>query len=117
MIEPRDDPARYDQEFFLALHDWKGYLTASEDGTMNPTYAVSTINGKAMGSGDPLRVKQGEHILLHVLNSSPTEVHWIALAGHELACHGARWQPCPDSPDGAHAAARASGARVRRWSR
>jgi FtsP/CotA-like multicopper oxidase with cupredoxin domain len=84
MIEPRDNPARYDQEFFLALHDWSGYLLASDDGAMNPSYAVATINGKAMGSGEPLRVKQGQHILLHVLNSSPTEVHWIALAGHSL---------------------------------
>ena len=24
MIEPRENPARYDQEFFLALHDWAG---------------------------------------------------------------------------------------------
>src|SRR5580704_1056125 len=82
MIEPRDDPARYDQEFFLALHDWAGYLLASDDGAMNPSYAVATINGKAMGFGEPLRVKEGQRILLHVLNSSPTEVHWIAFAGH-----------------------------------
>jgi FtsP/CotA-like multicopper oxidase with cupredoxin domain len=84
MIEPRDDPARYDQEFFLALHDWGGYMLASDDGAMNPSYAVATINGKAMGFGEPLRVKQGQRILLHILNSSPTEVHWIALAGHTL---------------------------------
>src|ERR1700723_471142 len=77
MVEPRDDPARYDQEFFLALHDWAGYLLASDDGAMNPGYAVATINGKAMGFGEPLRVKQGQRILLHILNSSPTEVHWI----------------------------------------
>jgi FtsP/CotA-like multicopper oxidase with cupredoxin domain len=75
MIEPRADPARYDEEFFLALHDWDGYLLASDDGAMNPTYNVSTINGKAMGFGEPLRVKQGQRLLLHVLNSSPTEVH------------------------------------------
>jgi FtsP/CotA-like multicopper oxidase with cupredoxin domain len=84
MIEPRVDPARYDQEFFLALHDWDGYLLASDDGAMNPSYNVATINGKAMGFGEPLRVKQGQRILLHVLNSSPTEVHWIAFAGHTL---------------------------------
>jgi FtsP/CotA-like multicopper oxidase with cupredoxin domain len=84
VVEPRDDPARYDQEFFLALHDWAGYLVANEDGAMNPSYAVATINGKAMGSGEPLRVRQGERILLHVLNSSPTEVHWISLAGHSF---------------------------------
>ncbi len=51
---------------------------------MNPSYEVSTINGKTMGAGEPLRVKQGERVLLHILNSSPTEVHWIALAGHSL---------------------------------
>jgi FtsP/CotA-like multicopper oxidase with cupredoxin domain len=84
MIEPRDNPARYDQEFFLALHDWGGNLLASDDGAMNPSYTVATINGKAMGFGEPLRVKQGQRIVLHVLNSSPTEVHWIALAGHSL---------------------------------
>ncbi len=84
MIDTRDEPGRYDQEFFLALHDWDGHLLASDDGAMNPSYNVATINGKAMGFGEPLRVSQGQRILLHVLNSSPTEVHWIALAGHRL---------------------------------
>jgi FtsP/CotA-like multicopper oxidase with cupredoxin domain len=82
MVEPRVNPAAYDREFFLALHDWEAHLLANEDGAMNPSYAVATINGKAMGYGEPLRVKQGQRVLLHVLNSSPTEVHWIALAGH-----------------------------------
>jgi FtsP/CotA-like multicopper oxidase with cupredoxin domain len=95
MIEPRDNPARYDQEFFLALHDWDGYLLASDDGAMNPSYAVATINGKAMGFGEPLRVKQGQRILLHVLNSSPTEVHWIALAGHSLRVVALDGNPVP----------------------
>jgi FtsP/CotA-like multicopper oxidase with cupredoxin domain len=82
MIEPRENPARYDQEFFLALHDWNGQLLSSDDGAMNPVYEHSTINGKMMGAGEPLRVKQGDRVLLHILNSSPTEVHWVALAGH-----------------------------------
>ena len=84
LIEPANDPARYDREFFLVLHDWNGRLTASDDGAMNPTYAVSTINGKVMGSAEPLRVERGQRVLLHVLNSSPTEVHWVSLAGHPL---------------------------------
>jgi FtsP/CotA-like multicopper oxidase with cupredoxin domain len=95
MVEPRDDPARYDQEFFLALHDWSGYLLANEDGAMNPSYAVATINGKAMGFGEPLRVKMGQRILLHVLNSSPTEVHWIALAGHAFRVVALDGNPVP----------------------
>lgn len=84
LIEARTDPGRYDREFFLTLHDWEARLSASEDGAMNPVYAVSTINGKVMGAGEPLRVRQGERVLLHVLNTSPSEVHWIAVAGHEL---------------------------------
>ena len=95
MVEPRDDPSRYDQEFFLALHDWSAYLVATDDGAMNPSYAVATINGKAMGYGEPLRVKQGQRILLHVLNSSPTEVHWIALAGHSLQVMSLDGNPVP----------------------
>lgn len=82
LIEPRENPARYDQEFFLNLHDWNGFLIPSDDGNMNPTYEVSTINGKTMGFGEPLRVKQGQTALMHVLNSSPSEVHWISLSGH-----------------------------------
>src|ERR1700677_4936857 len=97
MVEPRENPARYDQEFFLALHDWDGYLLANEDGAMNPSYALATINGKVMGFGEPLRVKQGQRILLHVLNSSPTEVHWIALAGHSFRVVALDGNPVPTS--------------------
>ena len=95
MIEPRDEPGRYDQEFFLALHDWGGYLLASDDGSMQPSYNFATINGKIMGSGEPLRVKQGQRVLLHVLNSSPTEVHWISIAGHELRVIALDGNPAP----------------------
>jgi FtsP/CotA-like multicopper oxidase with cupredoxin domain len=83
-IEPRDDPGQYDQEFFLCLHDWYGYLRSGDDGAMSTAYAVSTVNGKTLGHGEPLRVREGERILLHVLNSSPTDVHWISMSGHDL---------------------------------
>ena len=55
-IEPRDHPGRYDQEIFLALHDWDGELESSGDGAMDPVYNVSTINGRVLGFGEPLRV-------------------------------------------------------------
>ncbi len=94
-IEPRENPARYDQEFFLALHDWDGQLMGSGDGSMNPAYDFSTINGKVLGFGEPLRVKQGKHVLLHILNSSPTEVHWLALAGHQFRVIALDGNPVP----------------------
>ncbi len=74
----------FDREVFFALHDWEGQMLASDDGSMMPMYEVSTINGKTLGFGEPLRVRQGERVQLHILNSSPTEVHWIALAGHQF---------------------------------
>ncbi len=84
MIEPKENAGAYDREVFLALHDWGGRMVGGGDGSMNPEYEVSTINGKMLGFGEPLKVKQGERVLMHVLNSSPTEVHWVAIAGHRF---------------------------------
>ena len=84
LVEPRDNPAPYDREVFLGLHDWRGHFLGSDDGSMNPVYDVTTINGKMLGFGDPIKVKQGERVMMHILNSSPTEVHWISLAGHSF---------------------------------
>jgi FtsP/CotA-like multicopper oxidase with cupredoxin domain len=95
LIEPRSNPARYDREVFLALHDWGGHMMGSDDGYMNPVYDVSTINGKMLGFGEPVRVKQGERVLLHLLNSSPSEVHWIALAGHSFHVIALDGNPVP----------------------
>lgn len=95
LVEPRENPARYDHELFLALHDWNAHLLASDDGAMNPSYEVSTINGKTLGFGEPLRVRQGQQVLLHILNSSPTEPHWVALAGHTLRVVALDGNPVP----------------------
>jgi FtsP/CotA-like multicopper oxidase with cupredoxin domain len=45
-------------------------------------YNSFTINGRMLGSGEPIRVKQGERILFHVLNGSATEIRSLALPGH-----------------------------------
>jgi FtsP/CotA-like multicopper oxidase with cupredoxin domain len=95
MIEPRQNPGKYDREIFLALHDWSGHFEGGDDGFMKPLYDVSTINGKMLGFGEPLRVKQGERVLIHLLNSSPTEVHWIALAGHSFHVVSLDGNPVP----------------------
>src|ERR1700722_1053522 len=44
-IEPRENPARYDQEFFLALHDWDANLLGNEDGSMARASDVPPITG------------------------------------------------------------------------
>ena len=84
MVEGAHEPGDFDQEVFLNLHDWEGRDMSSDDGSMNPAYEVTTVNGRMLGFGDPVRVKQGQRVLMHILNSSPTEVHWVALAGHRF---------------------------------
>jgi FtsP/CotA-like multicopper oxidase with cupredoxin domain len=45
-------------------------------------YGSFTINGRMLGHGEPIRVKRGERVLLHVLNGSATEIRSLALPGH-----------------------------------
>ncbi len=45
-------------------------------------YDSFTINGKMLGHGEPIRVKQGERVLFHVLNGSAGEIRSLALPGH-----------------------------------
>jgi FtsP/CotA-like multicopper oxidase with cupredoxin domain len=40
-------------------------------------------------------VKSGERILLHILNSSPSEVHWIAFSGHQFQVIALDGNPVP----------------------
>jgi FtsP/CotA-like multicopper oxidase with cupredoxin domain len=94
-VEPRENPARYDQEFFLTLHDWDGTMVGSDDGSMSPIYNISTINGRVLGFGEPLRVKQGQRVMMHVVNTSATEPHWLALAGHRFRVVALDGNPVP----------------------
>jgi len=45
-------------------------------------YRYFTINGRMLGHGEPVKVKQGEWVLFHVLNGSATEIRSLALPGH-----------------------------------
>jgi FtsP/CotA-like multicopper oxidase with cupredoxin domain len=45
-------------------------------------YRSFTINGRMLGHHDPVRVKQSERVLFHVLNGSATEIRSLALPGH-----------------------------------
>ena len=59
------------------------------------SYGAFTINGRMLGHGEPLRVKQGEHVLLHVLNGSATEIRSLALPGHVFRVVALDGNPVP----------------------
>ena len=42
-------------------------------------YGSFTINGRMLGYDEPIRVKQGERVLFHILNGSATEIRSVAL--------------------------------------
>lgn len=92
-VEPAGgDAGRYDQEQFIVLHDWEPYYAASDDGSMMVNYACGSVNGKMLGHGEPITVREGQRVLFQILNASATDAHWLAFAGHKfqvLAMDGA----------------------------
>jgi FtsP/CotA-like multicopper oxidase with cupredoxin domain len=84
MIDPANHSARYDQESFLALHDWNGYLSGAADGYQEVAYNHATINDKMLGFGEPLRVRPQQRVLFHILNASATLIHTLAFSGHKF---------------------------------
>jgi FtsP/CotA-like multicopper oxidase with cupredoxin domain len=69
----------------------KGMLHGYEVG-----YTYFTINGKMLGHGEPVRVKQGERVLFHILNASATEIRSLALPGHSFEVVALDGNPVPN---------------------
>jgi len=59
-------------------------------------YASFTINGRMARHGEPIRVKQGERVLFHVLNGSATEIRSLALPGHSFHVVALDGNPVPN---------------------
>jgi FtsP/CotA-like multicopper oxidase with cupredoxin domain len=111
----------YDQEHFLALRDWEPFFTSTmeddDDDTHNdPVFekpsTISTdpnglevgsmtysINDKSLGFGEPIRVRQGQRVLLHLLNASAIENLRVALAGHKMRVIALDGNPVPRPQD------------------
>jgi FtsP/CotA-like multicopper oxidase with cupredoxin domain len=105
-VEPATHPGSYDQEHFLALRDWEPFFTTTmeddDDDTHNdPVFEKPTtintdpngleigsmiysMNDKSLGFGEPIRVREGQRVLLHLLNASAIENRRVALAGHRM---------------------------------
>jgi len=59
-------------------------------------YSSFTINGRMLGHGTPIRVKQRERVLFHVLNASATEIRSLALPGHSFRVVALDGNPVPN---------------------
>ncbi|HUN63119.1 MAG TPA: multicopper oxidase family protein [Candidatus Sulfotelmatobacter sp.] len=96
-IEPKNEPGRYDAEVPLCLHGWKPYLTSGAgEGTLEPAYNLFSINSHALGHGEPVRVREGQRVLLRILNANATMTHQLALAGHQFEVVSLDGNPVPN---------------------
>jgi len=59
-------------------------------------YDLFTINGRMLGHGESIRVKQGQRVLFHVLNGSATEIRSLALPGHTFHVVALDGNPVPN---------------------
>jgi FtsP/CotA-like multicopper oxidase with cupredoxin domain len=92
LIEPRDDPGRYDREETIVLHAWQPRWVILQDLRRGPpadnglevAFDAASLNGRALGHGPPIRVRQGERVLFRMLNASPTMDVSLALPGHRF---------------------------------
>lgn len=109
LVEGRDQPANYDQEVNLAIHHWEPRFvpmvenlraaSANRPQTSGSDvgYKYATINSHLLGEGEPLHVKQGQRILMRLLNASATENVVLALPGHSFEILSMDGNPVPNS--------------------
>jgi FtsP/CotA-like multicopper oxidase with cupredoxin domain len=127
-IEPKDNPGAYDRVVFLVLKEFNPSFSrvgdmASDALVGDPiaslqqmgkladenakdktkgyevSYELFSINGRMLGHGDPIRVKEGERVLFHVLNASATEIRSLALPGHVFRVIALDGNPVPTPAD------------------
>src|SRR5436309_4544932 len=120
-IEPKNNPGSYDQEIFLATKEFEPFFGAEEMESSDEAdpdferrkkeaqqkqekpngweigYQRFTINGKCLGYGEPIRVKEGQRVLFHILNASATEIIQLALPGHQFQVVALDGNPAPQS--------------------
>jgi FtsP/CotA-like multicopper oxidase with cupredoxin domain len=116
-VDGAHDPGLYDKELFLTLRDWEPFFTGTMDDEDDDTHngpapekpatlntdpnglevgsMTYSINDKALGSGDPIRVREGQRLLIHFLNASAIENRRIALAGHKMKVIALDGNPVP----------------------
>ena len=66
-----------------------------ELGFFSLTRRLNSINGKSLGAGEPIRVKQGDRVMMHLLNASASMNRSVALPGHHFRIVSLDGNPVP----------------------
>ncbi len=97
IVEAKSEPGAYDAEMPIVLHEFDPYFSTGSMGDVN--YRIFTINGKMLGAGEPIRVRQRQRVLLRVLNASASLTHRLALPRHTFRVIAMDGNPVPTPRD------------------
>jgi FtsP/CotA-like multicopper oxidase with cupredoxin domain len=118
-VEPAQNSGSYDQELFLTLRDWEPFFTTqmvdmdemddpnapqpekpqvlnTAPNGLEVTSTTYSINDKALGAGEPIRVREGQRVLFHFVNASAIENRRISLGGHKFQVLALDGNPVPN---------------------
>jgi len=107
LVEGHPDPGHYDQEIFVAIHHWEPSFVPMVEKMREASanvpltsgsdvgYKYATVNQHMLGTGEPIRVKRGQRVLMHLLNASATENVVLALPGHHFQIVAMDGNPVP----------------------
>jgi len=97
IVEPKTQPGKYDQEIFLAGRHWEPAIAhrgaPNNDSTVN--YDLCSLGDRALGFGEPIRVREGQRVLFHILNADATRQLNLALPGHKFQVVALDGNPVP----------------------
>jgi len=91
VIEGRGEPGAYDREVPILLHEWEPRFDARGE----VDYRAFSVNGRMLGAGEPVRVRESERVLFRIVNASATWNHRLALPGHRFTVVALDGNPVP----------------------
>jgi FtsP/CotA-like multicopper oxidase with cupredoxin domain len=103
IVEPANDPGRYDREVLLAARRWEGSWVSMQDfikrvpanNGLEIMYSSATFGERMLGHGEPIRVRRGERVLFRLLNASATMGVSLAFSGHRFTVISLDGNPVP----------------------
>ena len=98
IVEPAQHAGDYDQEICVAVHHWEPSLAnmGPPDNGWEIAYRSATLNGKMLGAGEPIRVRDRQRVLFRLLNASATDEIRLALPGHRFNVIAMDGNPVPN---------------------
>lgn len=94
IIEPKKPAYAYDREYTLVLDEWDvqaggmntavGHVHGAGEAGAVPEYNTFTINGRVFPYIEPLKVREGERVLIRMINAGTSAFHPMHLHGHNF---------------------------------